>query len=124
VGGGPAPEASGVTLSVPEASDGDAVYVSSDHPGALLMDMQGHIPHSWTDSLTVVNALREWTRAWVESDGSVIGITRKLAQLRRLDRDSHLLSRYGRLEMRPHHDVQVEPDGTVYVLAGRHRRLP
>jgi hypothetical protein len=124
VEGGPAPEASGVTRSDPDAWDGYTVYVSSDHPGAFLMDMEGRILHTWTDSLTSINRMREWTRAWVERDGSIIGIMRKPAQIRKLDRDSHLLWKYGHLDMRPHHDLEVETDGTVYVLTGRHRRLP
>jgi hypothetical protein len=124
VEGGPAPETSGVTIVDPEAWGGYTVYVSSDHPGAFLIDMRGHVLHTWTDSLTTVNRLREWTRVWVERDGSIIGIMRKPAQLRKLDRDSHLLWKHGRLDMRPHHDLEVEPDGTVYVLTGRHRRIP
>lgn len=123
VGGDPAPEEVGVTVHHTDAYEGYTVYVSRDFPGAFLVDMEGRILHSWHDPRTPVNLSKEWTRAWAYPDGSVLGITRYPAQLRKLDRDSDLLWKHGSINLRAHHDVQVEPDGTIYLLMSRAAEL-
>lgn len=124
VGGGPAPDCTGVTVSEPDAFGGYTIYVSRDYPGAFLVDMQGSVLHSWHDPRIPVNQSKQWTRAWVEPDGSILGITRYPPQLRKLDSDSNILWKYGSLERKVHHDVRVGPDGTIYTLTNRASKLP
>lgn len=119
VAGGPAPEASGVTLCTSEACDGYTVYVSRDYPGAFVIDLDGRVLHTWRDP-----GAEHWTRACVCRDGSVLGISAYPARLVKLDSDSRALWTYGGDEIRAHHDVRLSPEGTIRVLMRRGRRIP
>ncbi|MFH1690640.1 MAG: arylsulfotransferase family protein [Candidatus Eisenbacteria bacterium] len=111
VGGDRAPDALGVTVVGPEASEGYTVYVSGDFPGAHLIDIEGRVLHTWREDVA-----ESWSRAWVYPDGSVLGVSAHPGRLIKLDRDSRLLWTYGGEKLRAHHDVTVDADGTIYVL--------
>ena len=118
-GGGPAPDEMGVRIASPSAFDGYTVYVSGDYPGAFVVDMEGRIVHTWQE-----DGPKFWARAWVYPDGSILGVSAFPARLVKLDSDSHLLWEYGGFILKAHHDVRVEPDGTIYLLARRARKIP
>jgi hypothetical protein len=113
-GSDPAPAGVGVTVHDPDACGGYTIYVSRDHPGAFLIDMDGRVLHSWQEERP-----QEWTRAWVFPDGSALGISAYPARLAKLDRASNLLWTYGGNRLKAHHDFQVQPDGKIYVLMRR-----
>jgi hypothetical protein len=106
-----APDGSGVTVRDSAACDGYTLCVSRGYPGAFLVDLDGGVVHSWKE-----DGPKEWTRAWVYPNGDVLSISAYPARLAKLDRDSNLLWTYGDQRMRAHHDFQVRPDGTIYVL--------
>jgi hypothetical protein len=114
-----APAAEGVTVLEPDAYEGYTIYVSRDFSGAFVVDMSGTIVHTWHDGLT-----QEWTRAWAYPDGSVLRVSSGPARLVKLDRDSRVVWTYGDDRFKAHHDFQVQPDGTVYVLMRQLRRFP
>jgi outer membrane protein assembly factor BamB len=111
VGGDLAPDESGVTEKGSEASEGYTVYVSSDFPGAYLIDMDGRVLHTWQEEHS-----KHWTRAWVYPDGSILGVSAYPGRVIKLDRDSRILWSYGSTTLRAHHDVVVDSDGTIYAL--------
>jgi hypothetical protein len=106
-----APTASGVTVRDSAACEGYTLCVSRGYPGAFLVDLDGDVVHSWEEE-----GPREWTRAWAYPNGDVLSISAYPARLAKFDRDSHPLWSYGDDRMRAHHDFQVQPDGTIYVL--------
>jgi hypothetical protein len=114
----PAPADVGVTVHDPDACPGYTLYVTRGHPGAFLIDMDGRVVHSWRE-----DGPREWVRAWVDPDGSILGISADPARLAKLDSESNLLWTYGGTDLAAHHDFRVEPDGTIYVLMRRPRQL-
>ncbi len=118
-GGDSAPQATGVLLSDPSAFDGYTVYVSRDHAGAFIVDMEGRTVHSWKESES-----KNWTRVCVYPDGRALGVSTKPGKLVMLDRDSRILWTYGGFNLKAHHDVRVEPDGRIYALMRRGRLVP
>jgi hypothetical protein len=117
-GSDPAPEAAGVTIRDPDACDGYTICVSRGHPGAFLIDMDGRVLHSWQE-----DGPKEWTRAWAYPDGGILAISADPARLARFDSESKLLWTYGGIDLGAHHDFQVQPDGSIYVLMRRPRYL-
>ncbi len=111
VGGDRAPERRGLTIREDAASEGYTVYVSADFSGAFLLDMNGNVLHTWHESTT-----KEWTRAWVYPDGSILGVTAYPARLVKMDADSNPIWMYGSIDLRAHHDVRVTDDGLIYAL--------
>jgi hypothetical protein len=126
-----APESSGVTVYDGErASPGLNFYTSGHSAGAVLMDMDGRTLHrwqhdfwsTWPDSPIVRDhpGTQFWRRAYLYENGDVLGIHEGLG-LVKLDRDSKVI--WARAN-RAHHDLQVMPNGDIYVLSREARVLP
>jgi hypothetical protein len=113
-----APNAAGVTIRDSAACEGYTLYVSRGYPGAFLIDADGQVLHTWRE-----DGPKEWTRAWVYPNGDILSISAYPARLAKFDRDSNLLWTYGDDHLRAHHDFQVQPDGSIYVLMRRARFL-
>lgn len=118
------PPERGLITSTPDAFQGYTVYVSRDYAGAFLVNMSGRILHQWTDRSKADLDSYCWTRVWVEPDGGAIGISANPGRLRKLDADSNVIWEYGDINLRPHHDVRVGPDGRIYVLMRHPSVLP
>ena len=128
----------GVTRHDPErAHAGLNLYTSGHAAQALLVDMQGRVLHRWSkDFLDVwpdfppeqsIPGLQYWRRAHLSENGDLLAIHEGLA-LVKLDRDSQVL---WALDNRAHHDLEVQPDGRIFVLTREphvveriHPRLP
>jgi hypothetical protein len=97
-------------------------YTSGHAPEAVLMDMEGRTLHRWTydfwkiwPDFPVGNELPStqfWRRAHVDPNGDVLAIYDGLGIVK-LDRDSKLV---WALPCRAHHDLEVRPDGDIWVL--------
>jgi len=120
------PESTGVTVYRPDlAYDGLNFYTSGHLAGAILMDMEGNVLHQW--AYDFIDAWKSgpreelpkrakgagfWRRAHLFENGDVLAIYDGLG-LVKVDRNSRLIWAY--LEG-AHHDLDVLPDGTIYVL--------
>ena len=128
----PPPARSGVTVYDDDAAfDGYNFFTSGHFPGALLVDMRGNVLHEWSKPFDEVwpdyqdpvlygrDVLLQrtynkssWRRAHLFENGDVLAIYEGLG-LVKLDRDSKVVWEYlGGC----HHDLEVTPDGTIYVL--------
>jgi hypothetical protein len=119
----------GVTIYDPSrAFEGLNFYTSGHFPGAVLMDMNGKVLHTWERSFSDVwpdkqaDAVSEnaqyWRYAHLFDNGDVLAIFEGYG-LVKLDKDSNVLwSHYGG----EHHDLKVLGDGTICVLT-RHPSL-
>lgn len=114
-----------------KADNGYTLYSSSDAQKVMLMDMQGHVVHEWHmkyrsfwDKSAGIKPPRSAsnifiTRAYMYPDGDLlalyigIGNTPWGAGLVKMDKNSHLIWKY---MAHTHHDMDVDPDGKVYVL--------
>ncbi len=125
-----APATSGVTVYDRErARPGFNFYTSGHAPVATLMDMDGNVRHTWSHAYDLIPGAdpnanpmlsKTWRRARLLPDGGLLAIHDGLA-LVRLDRDSKLLWSYTR---NPHHDLDVGPEGEIYVLTRRAHLMP
>ncbi len=119
----PAPEADGVVAHDTEkAYQGLNLYVSGHAPEAILMDMAGNVLHKW--GISYVDVWPEyrlhpgmkppnfWRRAHLYPNGDLLGIYGGTGMVK-VDKDSKRL--WGFRE-NAHHDLDVTPDGTIYVL--------
>lgn len=105
-------------------------YVSGHGPEGTLVDMDGRVLHTWRYDFwdawpdypvsRHAGGTENWRRAAVLPDGDVLAIHEGLGILR-LDRDSRL--RWANPN-RAHHDLQVMPDGSVYVLTRKAHLVP
>jgi hypothetical protein len=122
---------SGVTVYNSTAScPGINLVVSGHAPKALLMDNAGHVVHSWTyDCLRAFISYRPrggpekhtyWRRAHLFPNGSLLAIYEGIGLIK-LDRYSQLLWTY---PGKAHHDLDVAPDGRIYVLTREARPDP
>lgn len=125
----PAPDASGVTVNDPAlASSALRFYCSGHAPAAFLLDAQGNTLHRWqytydrcvkmsgpqaghflpdTDGATDC-----WRRARVLPQGDLLAIFEGHGLIR-IDHDSQLIWSYPGA---CHHDLDLGPDGEIYVL--------
>jgi len=122
----------GVTvLDSERAHPGLNLVVSGHAPEAYLMDMEGRILHRWArtfDSiwpqLKVTRKVRKnghmWRRAHLYPDGDLLAIFEGIG-LVRLDRASGVEWAFGE---NAHHDVDVGPEGRIYVLTRSARLVP
>jgi len=103
--------------------------VSGHMPGAFLMDMDGNVLHEWRfgfreafpDFPVELNLnIAFWRRAHLFPNGDVLAVFEALGLIK-LDRDSRLL--WAR-QNNAHHSVHVMPDGEIYVLTHKIRRVP
>ena len=105
-------------------------YVSGHAPEAVLMTMEGRVLHRWGRSFREVwpdypvsdnhYGKEHWRRAYLFENGDILAIHEGLGILK-LDRDSNLL---WSSPVRTHHDLQVMPDGDIYVLAREAHAIP
>ena len=118
-----APSSSGVAVhDADRVADGYNFYTSGHFPGAILMDMDGNVLHEWrADFVTVfpdrpdlvqADRTNRWRYAHLYENGDVLGIYEGAGMVR-LTADSEVV--WGVLSG-CHHDVDVLPDGTIYVL--------
>ncbi len=108
-GRGPAPEKVGVLVyDESAATAGPVVFTYAKGPEAVLVAMDGSVLHSWSRP-----GSDYWARAHVFSNGELLAITCDPYRLIRVDRDSQLL---WTLELQAHHDFEVRPDGSIWVL--------
>ncbi len=106
------------------------LYTSGHMPGAVLMDMEGNVLHTWEKAITEVWAgtdvpdLRRvkdyWRRVYLYPNGDLLAIFEGVG-LFKLDKDSNLLweARNG-----AHHDLEVLPNGDILVLTRAGRMIP
>lgn len=104
-------ESEGVVIHDRErAWQGVNFYASRKQSSAQLLDMDGKVLHSWKGPKTT-----GWQHVTLLPNGDLL-VLEKDRQLFRIDRDSNLLWTF---EGRVHHDLDVQPDGTIWVLARR-----
>ena len=126
-----APPETGVTIHDPARAEGGPNFYTSGHfPGALLMDMDGNVLHTWELSFEEVwpgrsypdppDQAERWRRAYLFDNGDVLAIFEGLGLIK-VDRDSKLLWTYSR---GAHHDLEVMDDGTIYVLTREAHIVP
>lgn len=89
-------------------------YSSAASPGALLIDMNGDVVHSWSAGVD------QWSHATLLPDGSVIALLNDRG-LMRLSVDSTVQWQWSG---RAHHDLAIEPDGSMVVLTHSNRIIP
>jgi hypothetical protein len=122
-GSRPARAERSLTVYDPDRAHAGLNFFTSGHfPGAVLMDMEGEVLHVWEKKLHEVwpeidpepfIRLKDfWRRAHLFPNGNVIAIFEGVG-IFELDRDSNLIwaNRNG-----AHHDLEVMPDGRIYVL--------
>jgi hypothetical protein len=111
--------------------DGWTLYTSGHAPVATLITSDGKVIHTWaTDVATAFPGVvipkepEQWERyfslAWLYPDGSIIAMYSHIG-LVKLDFSSHVVWSYSSYV---HHDVDVAPDGTIWVLSRRDRLVP
>lgn len=131
IGGTETATESGVTIHDRErAQDGLNFYCSGHAPEAFLMDMDGKVIHRWSRSFSELwpdaEVARDdenaswWRRCHLLPDRSILVIFEGLG-IARLDADSNPI--WKNLNG-AHHDLEVLPDGSIWVLTRERRRLP
>jgi hypothetical protein len=122
-GSQPAPLTSGVTVHDRGLAYAGLNFFSSGHrPGAALTDMEGNILHNWelsvldawpdkTEEADTENA-QYWRGVHLFPNGDVLAIFEGVGIVK-LDRDSNIIWKRDGGE---HHDLDVQDDGTIYVL--------
>lgn len=104
-------------------------YTSGHAPEAILMDMDGQVLHTWSYEFRKIwpdypvsrlKFTRYWRRAYLFENGDILAIFEGLGIIK-LDRDSNLIwANPGRA----HHDLEVMPDGDIYVLTREAHMMP
>jgi len=126
-----APGVGGVTVHDRElAGTGHNFYTSGHFPGALLMDMNGSILHEWRcefltafpdrEDLVTEDRTHRWRRAHLYPNGDVLAIFEG-AGIIKIDKDSNVL---WAADNGAHHDLDVHPDGRIFVLTRRAHVVP
>ncbi|MCR9166017.1 MAG: arylsulfotransferase family protein [Nannocystaceae bacterium] len=90
-------------------------YSSRKQARAQLLDMQGNVVHEWSRP-----GMGSWQHVSLMPDGSVIGLV-KDKRMFKVDEDSNLVWTF---EDRVHHDLDIGPDGNIWVLARTKRAMP
>lgn len=127
----PASSKSGVTIFRPALADDGLNLLTDGHRAeAILMDMKGHALYRWrfpfekafpdAPDTTRGPGRGYWRRVALLPDGGLLGIYEGQG-LVRIDRDSRLVWAY---PGHAHHDLEVLPDGTIYVLTRKAEILP
>lgn len=106
------------------AMNGLNFYTSGHGPTAILMDMEGNELHTWSfdfakafartpvaKAADTINA-QFWRRAHLFENGDVLAIFEGFGLIK-IDRDSNLIFAN---PCRAHHDLEVLPNGDIYVL--------
>lgn len=132
----PSHGASGVTCRCDSLASSCVRYYTSGHgPVAYLMDAAGSILHSWRFTFDQARAAAEapedflpdhsgstacWRRTRLLENGDLLAVFEGHGLIK-LDRDSHLLWAY---PGHCHHDLDVGPDGEIYVLTREAMLVP
>lgn len=123
-GSRPAPLVTGLTVhDASRAHSGLNLYTSGHFSGAVLMDMEGNVLHTWERDFRDVwpdnhadfdseNA-QYWRCVHLFDNGDVLAVFEGLG-LVKLDKDSRIIWTHAGGE---HHDLKVLEDGTICVLA-------
>jgi hypothetical protein len=123
------PTERGVLIHDPNlAYSGYNFYTSGHAPEAILMDMQGKQLYKWSyKERSHEREIRYWfRRAYLYPDGAVLAILDR-DFLVKLDKDSELIWSYGEDfsdEGGCHHDLEVNKDGSIYVLTREKKSYP
>jgi len=122
-GTAPVPAETGVTRYVRGAAfEGYTLFTAGAGAEAFLIDMEGEVVHRWASP-----GAPTWVRVRCLSNGDLLVVTSKPfpavspCRMMKLDSRSRVLWRYGRPA---HHDFDIGPDGTIYVLVRRALTLP
>ena len=113
----------GVTVHLEgKAQPGLNLAVDTHGPEAVLMDMSGKVVHTWKHDFRAAfpessirsgaEGIQYWRRVALLEGGGLLAIFEG-AGLVRLRRDSSLVWAF---EEAVHHDLEVQPDGSIYVL--------
>ncbi|MEM7306467.1 MAG: arylsulfotransferase family protein [Planctomycetota bacterium] len=111
-------ERSRVVLRDPErAEPGYTLYTSIPHGIAELVDAEGQVVQSWSDS-----AEPRWTRAQLAPNGDLLVLAQEPDRaLLRLGWEGELL---WRRVMTAHHDVELQQDGSILTLTDGSELVP
>ena len=114
-----------------KVSAGLNFYASAHAPEAMLLDMDGNELHRW--NFTAIRAWPDlpferimsdkkdyWRRAHLFENGDVLAISEGIGLLK-IDKDSNLI--WAKLNG-AHHDLEVLPNGDIYVLTRRVHIVP
>jgi hypothetical protein len=119
----PAPELDGVLVHDPaRAYEGVNLYVAGHSTEAILMDMEGNVLHTWVGPDMQPESAKErfWVRTHLFPSGDILVIHDGVTMLK-LDKESNVLWEYSH---HPHHDMDILPDGRIYVIARESRIVP
>lgn len=122
---------SGVTRHAPDRSQSGLNLYSSGHdPEAVLMDMSGNALHRWRHDFWSAwpdfpvdfkhPNTSYWRRVHLYENGDLLAIFEGLGIIK-LDHDSKLLWASA---VRAHHDLEVTPEGDIYVLSAEANVVP
>lgn len=127
----PAPALHGVIVYHRERFfNGLNFYLSGHAPCAFLMDMEGNILHTWSYSPAMDiwpsskddgNMAHFWRRAHLFRNGDIIAMYSNHGLIK-IDRNSNLLWSYA-TSKKPHHDLEIMDDGTIYVLTQERKHI-
>lgn len=120
---------SGVTrLDVALVEPGLNLLTSAHEPGAMLINTEGDVLHRWSRDFAEVwpdypgqrRNMTFWRRVHLFENGDLLAIYEGLGIIR-VDKDSNLL---WASPVRAHHDLEVLPDGRLWVLSREARVIP
>ena len=121
-----------ITVYVPsQVSPGTNFYVSAHGPEAILMDMEGNELHRWNLPFQrawpdvpleqIPNFSRDyWRRAYLYENGDVLAIFEGFGLIK-VDKESNLIWAKAN---GAHHDLDVMPNGDIYVLTRKTHMVP
>ncbi len=112
------------------AYDGASLYTSGHFPGAVLVDMEGSVLHTWRceyhdawpgrEMPDLAERVEHWRRAYLLENGDVLGIFEGQGIVK-INKDSEILWESGN---GAHHDLEVADDGRIYVLTREAHIVP
>ncbi len=108
-GSEPVPEQNGVVKFERDAVfPGFTLYTWSEGPAAILVDMEGNVVHLWS-----YPGFKSWARVHVFENGDLLVITVGYPHLMKLSSRSELIWEWNKAA---HHDLEIQPDGSIAVL--------
>lgn len=106
------------------------LYTDGYAPEATLIDMEGNVLHQWSysfddafpDKDVPKNSARTryWRRVALTETGDLLAIYDGLGLIK-LDAESNLVWTF---PGRAHHDLEIQPDGTIYTLTRKAEMIP
>jgi Arylsulfotransferase (ASST) len=120
-----------ITYDTAKTAPGWNYYTSGHAPEAVLMESSGKVLHKWQMSFDQVfqdkaakvgdvMSTRFWRHVQIFPNGDILAIYEGLGLIK-LDKNSRLIWSYSGSA---HHDVHVQPDGTLYILTRKSRIVP